>query len=121
VKHAVVMLILMGVLMFATQADAKPVSYAGNWKSNDGTFTAVVKKDSIKIYIHVDDHALLYWDGSFHKNAHDFTSWRSVENTKDCVFCSKDRAKSFSYQDRQLHFVFKLNGAYNLISMKKVK
>jgi len=102
VKHAVVMLILMGVLMFATQADARPVSYVGNWKSNDGTFT-------------------LYWDGSFHKNAHDFTSWRSVTGTEDCVFCSKDRAKSFTYQEGQLHFLFKLNGRYNLISMKKVK
>lgn len=120
-KHAVVMIILMGVLMFATQADAKPAPYVGNWKSNDGTFTAVVKKDSIVIHMHVDRHALLYWKGSFHKNTHDITSWRDAEGTKDCVFCSKDRAKSFTYQDKQLHFLFRLNGSYNLISMKKVK
>jgi hypothetical protein len=121
VKHAVVMLILMGVLVFATQADAKPASIVGSWKSNDGTFTAVVKPDKIVIHMHVDDHALLYWSGSFHRNRLDFTSWRNILDTRNCVFCSKDRAKSFSYQDRQLHFVFKLNGAYNLISMKKVK
>jgi hypothetical protein len=121
VKHAVVMIILMGVLVFASRADAKPASYIGSWKSNDGTFTAVVKQDKIVIHIHVDNHALLYWSGSFHKNEFDFTSWRNTLDTRNCVFCSKDRAKSFTYQGGHLNFLFKLNGRYNLISMKKAK
>lgn len=120
-KHAVVMIILMGVLVFASRADAKPASYTGHWKSNDGTFTAVVTQNKIVIVMHVDKHALLYWSGSFQKNEFDFVSFRDVKNTRNCVFCSKDRAKSFTYQGGHLNFLFKLNGRYNLISMKKAK
>jgi hypothetical protein len=118
-KFAFLMTILMSILVFSTNAEARV--HEGTWKSSgDIHFVAHIKNDQIEMNLVTPDMGGLYWKGTWPKSHNNIfvskADWSALSNA---VFGSENATKSFSYRNRTLCFFFTMQGTSKWITLKR--